>query len=118
MEVGAGNILLYSTGVLLEARCQGVVRLRSGKTPKIHCSMKHLHHHLQGEGAQGRRDRNQRLPGSAGKPCTWVEIPCLLGMFCFLLGCSSPQSKVGLMLETWDSVLEWDNQGQCKSCAE
>lgn len=104
MEVGAGNFSLYSTDVLLEGRCQGMVRLRSGKTPKLHCSIKHLHHHLQGEGAQGWRDGRPGLPGSAGKPRTWAEVPCLLGMFCFLLGRPSPQSEVGLMLETWDSV--------------
>lgn len=53
MKVGAGTISPYSAEVLVEGRREGMVTTRSGKTPKLHCNIKHLHHHLQGRGSSG-----------------------------------------------------------------
>jgi len=53
MKVGAGTIFPYSAEVLIEGRHQGMVTARSGKTSKLHCNVKYLHHHLQRRGSLG-----------------------------------------------------------------
>lgn len=75
MEVGAGTISPYSTEVLVEGRCQGMVRARSGKATKLR-----LYHHLWGRGSSGPEGS---WSGTAGEPCTWAVTPACWGCFVF-----------------------------------